>query len=156
MEIGIPFVRVRGWKITRVEQLDLTAETRRCEPTGPKFRQEIVNDSDPNDDVGRPKRLTSPKFRLLTAFAVNLFCLFSDSVGLLEWIPLPAQIQTVFLLSACLIASVVILYPTSWFQAHWRGARVALLCLLGVGIEVCAFILVLILFMVRNGLFPKS
>ena len=115
-----------------------------------------MNDSQPNSDgASAPKNPASLRARLLAAFAVNLLCLFLDSLGLLEWIPLPPQIQFVFLMSACIVASTIILYPTSLFHRRRRAARIALLCLFGIGIEVGAFIIVIIVFMIRNGLFPK-
>lgn len=110
----------------------------------------------PSDEADTFKSPASQPLRLLAAFVANLVCLFFDSVGLLEWIPLRGRIQTVTLLSVCLVASVAIIYPTSLFRRRARVIRVVLLCLLGIGIEVCASVLILILFMIRNGLFPKN
>lgn len=132
-----------------------------CVKTEKKFpvaspNKKIVTSAKPNAEVRPPKNPASRLLRLLTAFVVSLFCLFLDSIGLLEWIPLPGRSHTVFLFLACLVTSVVILYPTSFFDRCGRAVRIGLLFLLGIGIEVCASALVLILFMVRNDMFPKN
>jgi hypothetical protein len=89
--------------------------------------------------------------RLIVAFFVSLLWLGLDSTGLLDWIPLPSGPQFLLVVSTALIASIAILYPTALFRKRQRSLRIVLLCLVGIAIAACAFVVTFAIFLLVNG-----
>jgi hypothetical protein len=115
-----------------------------------------THDDIPNEEE-RMRPVPMPyRPRLIVAFFVSLFWQGLDSVGLLDWFSLPSGPQFLFVLSTSLIASVAILYPTALFCKRQRSFRMGLLCLVGIAIAACAFVVVLAVFLLKNGMISRN